>query len=101
MTITTSAMVSINSNCTSLTEARMVSVRSVRTGHVNRRRAGRPVSCGNSFLIWSTTLMMLRRAAAECSRSPPGRCSSRRPASIFDPVDNGCHIPQANWEPLL
>ena len=58
ITITTSATVSINSNCTSDTEARMVLVRSVRMltwmalGSV-------AVRVGSSVLIRSTTEMML------------------------------------------
>ena len=57
MTITTSAMVSIISNCTSFTLARMVLVRSVST--VTFTEAGRlACSCGSSCLMLSTTLMM-------------------------------------------
>ncbi len=41
ITITTSAMASISSNCTSCTEARIVTVRSVSSLHVDRRRQGR------------------------------------------------------------
>ena len=51
-------MVSISSNCTSSTEARMVSVRSVST--VTLTAAGSAAcSCGSSCLMRSTTLMML------------------------------------------
>ena len=58
ITITTSATVSISSNSTSLTEARMVVVRSVRTRTCTE--AGRLVcNCGSSFLMRSTTAMML------------------------------------------
>ncbi len=63
---TTRPMVSISSNCTSSTEARMVVVRSVRMltctdlGSV-------VVSCGSSALMRSTTAMMLAPAAAGCS----------------------------------
>ena len=57
MTITTSTMVSISSNSTSFTEARMVVVRSVRicTFTAEGRDA---CNCGSSFLIRSTTLIM-------------------------------------------
>ena len=57
ITITTSAMVSSNSNCTSSTEARIVLVRSVRVetvidfGSVS-------FNCGRSKLMRSTTEMM-------------------------------------------
>ena len=52
--ITTSATVSIISNCTSRTEARMVTVRSVRME--TSTEAGRlALSCGSSFLMRSTT----------------------------------------------
>ena len=58
MTITTSAMVSISSYSTSLTEARMVTVRSVSTRTCTL--AGRLVrSCGSNFWMRSTTAMML------------------------------------------
>ena len=58
ITITTSAMVSISSNSTSFTDARIVVVRSVRicictAGGSDAR------SCGNSALTRSTTAMML------------------------------------------
>ena len=57
MTITTRATVSINSNSTSRTEARMVTVRSVST--LTCTEAGRLVcNCGSSFLMRSTTAMM-------------------------------------------
>ena len=57
ITITTSATVSISSNCTSSTEARMVVVRSVRMSTVTD--GGSDVwSCGSSFLTRSTTSMM-------------------------------------------
>ena len=58
MTITTSATVSISSNCTSDTEARIVVVRSVRIDMLTDD--GSPaLSCGSSFLIRSTTSMIL------------------------------------------
>jgi hypothetical protein len=58
ITITTSATVSINSNCTSWTEARMVVVRSVRT--LTCTPAGSDaVSCGSRLVMRSTTPMML------------------------------------------
>jgi len=57
ITITTNATVSINSNRTSLTEARMVVVLSVKIS--TWMDAGRDdVSWGNSCLIRSTTEMM-------------------------------------------
>ena len=57
MTITTSATVSINSNSTSATEARMVVVRSVRMA--TWTEGGRDsVSCGSSALMRSTTAIM-------------------------------------------
>ena len=53
ITITTSAMESINSNSTSSTEARMVTVRSVKT--CTSKDAGK-LACnlGNKSLMWST-----------------------------------------------
>ena len=58
MTITTRATVSISSNSTSLTEARMVTVRSVST--LTCTLAGKLVcNWGSSFLMRSTTAMML------------------------------------------
>ena len=57
ITITTSAMVSISSNCTSATLARMVLVRSVST--VTLTDAGRlACSCFRRSLMLSATLMM-------------------------------------------
>ena len=58
MTITTRAMVSISSNSTSSTEARMVMVRSVRV--FSSTEAGREArSWGSRALTRSTTAMML------------------------------------------
>ena len=58
ITSTTSATVSSSENCTSCTEARIVTVRSVRIETFTS--AGRLAwSCGSSFLIRSTTWMML------------------------------------------
>ena len=58
ITMTTRAMVSISSNSTSRTEARMVVVRSVST--FTCTEAGRlDCNCGSSFLMRSTTAMML------------------------------------------
>ena len=57
MTSTTSATVSINSNCTSDTEARMVVVRSVRMETLTEVGSD-ALSCGSKFLMRSTTLMM-------------------------------------------
>ena len=57
MTITTSTMVNISSNCTSFTEARMVMVRSVRICTLIADGSD-ACNCGSSFLIRSTTLMM-------------------------------------------
>ena len=58
MTITTNAMVSINSYSTSRTEARMVVVRSVST--LTCTEAGRlDCNCGSSSLMRSTTAMIL------------------------------------------
>ena len=58
MTMTTSATVSINSNCTSETEARIVVVRSVRM--LTCTALGRVVvNCGSNCLTRSTTEMML------------------------------------------
>ena len=57
-TMTTRTTVSINENCTSRTEARMVVVRSVRT--LTFTDGGKAVaSCGRSRLMRSTTPMML------------------------------------------
>ncbi len=58
MTMTTRAITSISSNSTSLTEARIVMVRSVRmaTETADGREAR---SCGSSALTRSTTAMML------------------------------------------
>ena len=57
MTITTSATVSINSNCTSSTEARIVIVRSVSVAtSIDEGREAR--SCGSSLFTRSTTSMM-------------------------------------------
>ena len=58
ITITTSAMVSISSNCTSLTEARMVVVRSVSTCTLIAC-GSEAFNCGSSCSMRSTTLMML------------------------------------------
>ena len=55
--MTTSATVSINSNCTSSTEARMVVVRSVKT-ETWTEEGKEPLSCGSRFSTRSTTLMM-------------------------------------------
>src|ERR1041385_2066435 len=58
ITITTSATVSISSNCTSFTEARIVSVRSVRMLTFTLL----PIAVcnwGRTFLMRSTTLIML------------------------------------------
>ncbi len=56
MTITTSAMARISSNCTSVTDARMVTVRSVSVA--TSTAAGREaVSCGSRRLTRSTTSM--------------------------------------------
>ena len=58
ITMTTSATVSISENCTSRTDARMVTVRSVRM--VTFMEAGRLArSCGSSVFTRSTTWMML------------------------------------------
>ncbi len=58
ITITTRATVSISSNSTSCTEERMVTVRSVST--FTCTVAGRlACNCGSSFLMRSTTAMML------------------------------------------
>ena len=58
MTSTTSATASISSNCTSLTEARMVVVRSVSTETLTE--AGSELcSCGSSRLMRSTTSITL------------------------------------------
>ena len=58
ITITTSPMVSISSNCTSATEARMVLVRSVRI-FTCTDEGSEACSCGSSALMRSTTAMML------------------------------------------
>src|SRR5439155_25448992 len=58
ITMTTSAMVSISSNCTSCTEARMVWVRSVRIATLTDE-GSEAWSTGNSFLIRSATVIML------------------------------------------
>ncbi len=58
MTSTTSPMVSINSNSTSRTEARMVVVRSVKMVNVHRRRQGR-LELRQTLMMRSTTWMML------------------------------------------
>ncbi len=57
MTITTSATVNASSNSTSATEARMVTVRSVRTSSFTALGSV-ACSCGRSFLTRSTTEMM-------------------------------------------
>ena len=57
-TITTSPMASINSNSTSFTEARIVVVRSVRICTLTAL-GKEACSCGSSFLIRSTTSIML------------------------------------------
>src|ERR1700738_2584111 len=57
ITVTTSAMVSMSSNCTSLTEARMVAVRSVRTV-VWMDEGSEVSSCGRSFVMLSTIWVM-------------------------------------------
>ena len=57
ITMTTNATVRLNSNSTSLTDARIVSVRSVRM--VTSTPAGNPpCNTGNSALIRSTTVIM-------------------------------------------
>jgi hypothetical protein len=56
ITITTSAMASISSNCVSCTEARMVVVRSVRSC-VSIEAGSDAVSCGRIFFTASTTSM--------------------------------------------
>ena len=58
ITITTSAMVSIISNWTSLTEARMVTVLSVRID-ISTEEGSDALSCGNNAWIRSTTAMIL------------------------------------------
>ena len=58
MTMTTSAMVSISSNCTSCTEVRMVTVRSVRMA-TSTATGSDALSLGSSSLMLSTTLIML------------------------------------------
>src|SRR5262245_41343107 len=58
ITITTSAMVNINSNWTSSTDARIVVVRSVKT-ETSIEEGSEALSCGSSFSMRSTTLMML------------------------------------------
>ena len=57
MTITTSATVSISSNSTSATEARMVVVRSVSTATFTEA-GSEACSLGSRALILSTTVMM-------------------------------------------
>ena len=58
ITMTTKATASINSNCTSLTDPRIVMVRSVST--VTRIEDGKVLSsCGSSFLMRSATSMTL------------------------------------------
>ena len=57
ITITTKAMVSMSSNCTSRTDARMVSVRSVRMV-VWIDEGSELKSCGRTALMLSTTWMM-------------------------------------------
>jgi len=58
ITITTSPMVSISSNCTSSTDARMVTVRSVSVV-ISTAGGSEALSCGSSCLTRSTTSMML------------------------------------------
>src|ERR1043166_143665 len=58
MTITTNATVSISSNWTSLTEARIVLVRSVKTCN-STEEGSDALSCGRRFFTRSTTAMIL------------------------------------------
>src|SRR3954452_3725056 len=58
ITMTTSATASMSSNCTSLTEARIVVVRSV-SRTASTEPGSEALSCGNNFLIRSTTSMTL------------------------------------------
>ena len=58
ITITTSAMVSMSSNCTSATDARMVEVRSVKMD-TSTDEGSEALSCGKRALMRSTTVMML------------------------------------------
>src|SRR6202451_2179064 len=72
MTITTSAMVSINSNSTSSTDARIVVVRSVRTFTLTDE-GSELCNKGSSVLIRSTTWMIL---------APGCRCTLRITAGV-------------------
>ena len=73
ITITTSSTAKDSSICTSRTEARMVSVRSVST--VTSSVLGREsLSCGSSALMLSTTAMTL---------APGWRCTSRTTACVL------------------
>ena len=56
--MTTKATVSISSNCTSLTEARIVVVRSVRIDK-STEEGNEALSCGKRFFMRSTTAMIL------------------------------------------
>jgi len=74
MTITTRAMVSISSNSTSSTEARMVTVRSVST--VSSTAAGRELrSWGIKSFTRSTTAMMLAPGWRWMLRMTAGTCA--------------------------
>ena len=84
ITPTTSATVSRSSNWTSLTDARIVIVRSVSDRDLDRLRAAALLSWGRSSSTRSTTSMMLAPGLALDVEDHGGRrVPSRRPASTF------------------
>jgi len=92
MTITTSATVSISSNSTSLTEARMVTVRSVSTR--TRTEAGKLVcNCGSSALMRSTTAIMFApRLALNVDDDRGLAVHPGRLLGVFSCIDDGGHV---------
>ena len=96
ITSTTRTTVSPNSNSTSATEARIVTVRSVR--FVICTDAGMDAfNCGSSFLIPSTTEMMLAPGCAlDIENHRRLAVHPRRFPHVLDPVDNVRHVRQPN-----
>src|SRR5207245_1150580 len=95
MTITTRATVSISSNCTSFTEARIVVVRSVRIATLIEE--GREaLSCGNNFWMRSTTLMMLPGLPLNVHNDGGLIVLPGRLLDIFCAIHNLGHVGQAD-----
>ena len=96
ITATTSTIVSISANSTSLTDARMVVVRSVRMATLTAAGSD-SVSVGSSVLMRSTTVMMLAPGWRCTLRMTAGVVVHRRGlADILDGISDGRDVLQAD-----